>query len=211
VADWVTISSLATAGGTLVLAVATFSSVRSANRSARVAERTLMAGLRPLLMPSRPDDPLQKVGFADGRSLRVPGGGGAAEASGDAVYLAMSLRNVGAGIAVLHGWRFIPELRRSASEPAPPLEEFHRLTRDLYVPVGDIGFWQGVFREPKAEEFNAVETTIRTHQSFMVDLLYSDHEGGQRVVSRYALTPIDDGDWIASAGRHWNIDRDEPR
>ena len=38
-ADWVTISSLATAGGTLVLAVATFSSVRSANRSARVAER----------------------------------------------------------------------------------------------------------------------------------------------------------------------------
>ncbi|HYX86427.1 MAG TPA: hypothetical protein VE777_15760, partial [Gaiellales bacterium] len=125
--------------------------------------------------------------------------------------LAMSLRNVVAGIAVLHGWRFVPELRRSASEPAPPLEEFHRLTRDLYVPVGDIGFWQGVFREPKAEEFNAVETTIRTHQSFMVDLLYSDHEGGQRVVSRYALTPIDDGDWIASAGRHWNIDRDEPR
>ena len=54
-ADWVTISSLATAGdrwrplatagGTLVLAVATFSSVRSANRSARVAERSLLAGL----------------------------------------------------------------------------------------------------------------------------------------------------------------------
>jgi hypothetical protein len=38
-ADWVTISSLATADGTLVLAVATFSSVKSANRSARVAER----------------------------------------------------------------------------------------------------------------------------------------------------------------------------
>ena len=41
-ADWVTISSLATAGGTLVLAVATFSSVKSANRSARVAERSLL-------------------------------------------------------------------------------------------------------------------------------------------------------------------------
>ena len=37
-ADWQTISSLATAGGTLVLAVATFSAVRSANRSARIAE-----------------------------------------------------------------------------------------------------------------------------------------------------------------------------
>ena len=33
-ADWATISSLATAGGTLVLAVATFAAVRSSNRSA---------------------------------------------------------------------------------------------------------------------------------------------------------------------------------
>jgi hypothetical protein len=32
--DWATISSLATAFGTLVLAVATFASIRSANRSA---------------------------------------------------------------------------------------------------------------------------------------------------------------------------------
>ena len=34
--DWVTTSSLATAGGTLVLAVATCSSVRSANGAALV-------------------------------------------------------------------------------------------------------------------------------------------------------------------------------
>ena len=47
-ADWVTISSLATAGGTLVLALATFGSVRSANRSARVAEESLLASVRPL-------------------------------------------------------------------------------------------------------------------------------------------------------------------
>lgn len=43
-AHWATISSLATAGGTLVLAVATFSSVRSANRAARVAEKSLLVG-----------------------------------------------------------------------------------------------------------------------------------------------------------------------
>ena len=40
--DWVTISALATAGGALALAAATYGSVRSANRAARVAERTLM-------------------------------------------------------------------------------------------------------------------------------------------------------------------------
>ena len=46
-ADWVTISSLGTAGGTLVLAGATFSAVRSANRSARIAEQGLQEQRRP--------------------------------------------------------------------------------------------------------------------------------------------------------------------
>jgi hypothetical protein len=74
VADWVTISALATAGGTLVLAGATFASVRSANRSSRVAERSLLATQRPLLMPSRLQDDPQKVGFADGKWLVVDSG-----------------------------------------------------------------------------------------------------------------------------------------
>src|SRR5213592_4355518 len=104
-ADWVTVSSLATAGGTLILAVATFASVRSANRAARVAELSLLAGLRPLLLPSRLDDPPQKVGFADARFFHVAPGGGIAEVTDEAIYLVMSLRNVGSGLAVLHGWR----------------------------------------------------------------------------------------------------------
>jgi hypothetical protein len=52
-ADLATIAGLGTAAGTLVLAVATFSSTRSANRAARVAERTLLLGLRPALVPGR--------------------------------------------------------------------------------------------------------------------------------------------------------------
>ena len=205
-----TISSLATAGGTLVLAGATFSAVRSSNRSARVAERSLMAGLRPLLMPSRPDDPPQKVGFADDRWLRVPGGGGAAEIADGAVYLAMSVRNAGSGIAVLHGWRFTRALQ-SGTESAPPLEEFERLTRDLYVPAGDVGFWQGVIRDPERAELREVSAAIEGRERIVVDVLYGDHEGGQRVVSRFSLMPSADGGWIAAAARHWNIDRDDPR
>ena len=68
-ADWVAISSLATAGGTLTLAATTYASVRSANRAARAAERSLLAELRPLLVPSRLDDPQQKIRFADGKHL----------------------------------------------------------------------------------------------------------------------------------------------
>jgi hypothetical protein len=43
--DW---ASWGTAIGTLVLAAATFASIRSANRSARNAERALQIGLRPV-------------------------------------------------------------------------------------------------------------------------------------------------------------------
>jgi hypothetical protein len=84
-ADWVTISALATAGGTLVLALATFASVRSANRAARVAERSLLAGLRPLLLPSHLEDASQKVAFVGGAYLVVPGGSAIAECSDEAV------------------------------------------------------------------------------------------------------------------------------
>ena len=180
-ADWVTVSALATAGGTLVLAGATFASVRSANRAARVAERSLLAGLRPLLMPSRLDDPPQKVTFIDERVLVTKGGEGAAEASSEAVYLAISVRNAGTGIAVLHGWCFYPERLVGGGTP-PPREEFSRLTRDIYVPAGDVGFWQGTFRDPAAPEFAAASAAIAARTPLTVDILYGDHEGGQRTI-----------------------------
>jgi len=59
-----------------VLAVATFAAVRSANRAARAAERTLQAGLRPLIVPSRLDDSGQKVFFAGGHYTRSCRAGG---------------------------------------------------------------------------------------------------------------------------------------
>lgn len=206
-----TISAIASAGGTLVLAAATFSSVKSANRAARVAEQSLLVGLRPLLLPSRLDDPPQKVSFMDDRYLVVPGGQGAADVSADAVYLAIALRNVGSGIAVLHGWHFYPERRLGADTQPTPLGELTRLTRDLYVPVGDVGFWQGSFRDPTTPEFAAAAAAIGARQPMMVDILYGDHEGGQRMISRYGMLPRDDGGWIVAAGRHWNVDRADPR
>src|SRR4051794_27553412 len=109
-ADWTTISALATAGGTLVLAAATFYSVRSANRAARTAERSLLAGIRPVLVTSRLQDPPEKVGFIDNRWFKVDGGRAIAELSEDedVVYLVIALRNVGSGMAVLDRWDFSP-------------------------------------------------------------------------------------------------------
>jgi hypothetical protein len=210
--DWVTISSLATAGGTLALAGATFAAVRSSNRSSRVAERTLLAELRPVLMPSRLQDPVQKIHFADGKWLATPGGGASVDTSDEAVWLTISLRNAGTGLAVLHGWLLYPErIITSGADSAPPLEDFRRLTRDLYVPVADIGFWQGAFRDPTEPLFAQTRERIEAGEPMTVDVLYGDHEGGQRVVTRFLLSTREDGVWMASAGRHWNIDRDDPR
>ncbi|MEA2617594.1 MAG: hypothetical protein QOE72_3377 [Chloroflexota bacterium] len=208
--DWVTISALATAGGTLVLGVATFASVRSANRAARAAEQSLLVGLRPVLMPSRLQDAPEKIGFVDDHWVKVPGGHGAAQVTDGAIYLAIALRNAGNGLAVLHGWRFSPNRIVGVTERPDPAA-FRQLSRDLYVPAGDTGFWQGAFRDPSEPGFAEARDAITSSRPVTVDLLYGDHQGGQRVISRFGLTPRDDGPWLATVSRHWNLDRADPR
>jgi hypothetical protein len=208
VADWVAISSLATAGGTLALAGTTYASVRSANRAARAAEVSMLAALRPLLLPSGADDPVQRIGFVDGVGVTASGGGAGVEVVDGRVYLALSLRNVGTGIAVLHGARFYPE-RRPGDQPAP-LDEFRRVTRDLYIPPGKMGFWQGAYRD-EADPDREVALAAIERGEFGLDVLYGDYEGGQRVVTRFGSQRQEDGTWSLAAGHHWQIDRENPR
>ena len=246
--DWATVASLATALGTLVLAVATFSAVRSGNRTARAAELSLLTSLRPLLTPSRRSDPVLKVNFGDEKWLRVPGSSGIAEMGGgdgtmgpkDAgLYFSVSLRNVGNGIAVLHGWR-LHTARPQANDEAPPLEEFRMQTRDMYIPPGDVGFWQGALRDLDDPQYEQARKVIEARQEWIVDLLYGDEDGGQRVIGRFRCQPTpwapargpqgaeadprpeagDDrrpeagGDhrvWMLTVARHWSLDRPDPR
>lgn len=210
--DWNTVSSLATGAGTLVLAVATFASVRSANQAARTAERALQAGLRPVLFCSRLDDPSQKIRWGDDHWAHLLGGKATMEESDGHVYMAMSLRNVGSGIAVLHSWRaqvYVP----GANAGPPPVEAFRPQTRDLYVPSGDISFWQAAMRDADDPERPAIIEAIRGRHAVIVDLLYGDHEGGQRTISRFLASPRGDGDgdWLGSVARHWSLDRANPR
>jgi len=44
-----------------------------------------------------------------------------------------------------------------------------------------------------------------------VDILYGDHEGGQRIITRFGMIPRDDTGWLVTAGRYWNVDRPDPR
>jgi hypothetical protein len=207
-ADWATISSLATAGGTLILAVATFASVRSANRAARTAERALQVGLRPVLAPSRLQDPAEKILFADDHWLTVRGGEAVVESSGGVVYLAIALRNVGMGLAVLRGWRLTPEAHQGLGGVAYPtsISEFRTQQRDLYVPAGDVGFWQGALRDGADPALTELQAIATQRKGLTIDLLYGDHDGGQRRITRFVLTPRQESGWLCSATRHWNVD-----
>lgn len=209
-ADWVTISSLATAGGTLVLAVATFSSVKSANRSARVAERSLLAGVRPVLIPSRDDDLVQRVRFGDGVVLEVRGHQAAMDMREDSVYMGLGLRNGGNGLAVIHGWRI--EVGERTGSAAPDPDEFRTQQRDLYIPAGETGFWQGAIRDPQDAARGQVGDAITRGARVMIDILYGDYEGGQRTIARFGVGVDDENEGLrAEVVRYWNVDRADPR
>ena len=133
--DWATVASLATAGGTLVLAVATFASIRSL------------------------------------------------------------------------GWYVQAGLQTARSHPPP--EEFTSQIRDIYLPPGDTGFWQGALRDPAAEVFTTVRGLIEDKGILTVSVLYGNFDGGQRVISQFALR-YEEERWLVSAGRHFQLDRPDP-
>jgi DNA-binding transcriptional LysR family regulator len=211
VADWTTISSLATAGGTLILALATFSAVRSSNRSARVAESALQINLRPLLFPSHDGDRTERIMWVDKHWAEVRGGHASVEIENGTIYLAMSLRNAGSGVAVLQSWYVIPHFAGAQIRELPPIDEFRPQTRDLYVPAGDVGLWQGAIRDRDDPVHAPLVEAIQEPHIFNVLLLYSDHEGGQRTISRFSVSPDEGSVWTNAVVLHWNLDRPDPR
>ena len=208
--DWPTIASLATAAGTLVLAIATFAAVRSSNRSARLAELALEERRRPVLVQSRLDDPLQKIMFRDGHWVRLSGSGAAVENLEGTVYLAMSLRNVGAGIGVLQGWTANAGLQGTDIDHGQE-QQFRRQTRDLYIPPGDVGLWQGALRDPADDANAAIARAADERQTISIELLYTDQVGGQRTISRFLVVPVGEDAWLTTSGRHWYLDHGGPR
>ena len=208
-ADGVTISSLATAGGTLVLAAATFASVRSANRAARVAGCSLLLGIRP---PARVLAPRSGAGRGGGprnraRVFRVAAGTALVEDPGQAIYLAMPLRSVGAGIAVIHG-RYLHAEWDPPRGPAGA-RDFRRQTRDLYVASGDTSFWRGGLYAADERLKAEVRRVLGARERLMLDLLYGDHQGGQRTISRF-IFHFRGARQLIIVLRHWSLDAADP-
>jgi hypothetical protein len=195
-------AQLATAGGTLVLAVATFQSVRSANRSTRIAEESMAMRLQPVLINSRPEDPPERVTFLEGVVMEAAGGTALVEEHDGNLFIVIPLRNVGPGLAVLRAGHVAltdPGVRDLPTDP------YRQLNRDLYVPPGDRGFWQIGIRDADDPFRPAVEQAIRERRRLTVTILYTDHVGGHRAKTQFTLAPQDDGVWHCSVTRHIGI------
>jgi hypothetical protein len=111
--------------------------------------------------------------------------------------------------------RLVPEAGAARGRPHAEPDQFRRQGRDLYIPAGGIGFWQGAVRDEDDVFHAGLVAVIKERRRFAVELLYSDHEGGQHTISLFSVIPRDDRDdpsqWMCSVGRHWNIDRPDPR
>jgi hypothetical protein len=212
-ANWATISTFATAVGTLVLAIATFAAVRSANRSAGVSEAAFRSTLRPVLVTSRLEDPVQKIRWMDDHWARVDGSQGKAELVDGNLYLAISLRNVGSGLAVPMGWHLMEGAQNATVGHSEP-EEFRSQTRDLYVAPGDVGFWQAAIRDRNDPDYGWLSRCVTDAQPFTIELIYGDSEGGQRTITRFGMIPLqveDQTRWYPATALHSNLDRPDPR
>src|SRR5208282_1622965 len=126
----------------------------------------------------------------------------------EVVYLAASIRNVGSGVAVVHGWHINVGLQTERSHP--PVEDFTAQNLDIYVAPGDNGLWLGALREPAADTFTAVVGAFKAGEAMVLNLLYGDMEGGQRVITQITLRCAREF-WLAQATRHFNVDRPDPR
>lgn len=206
-ADTATIASLATAGGT---AVATFMSTRSANRSARIAERALDLNLRPVLIPAHDWDAAERITFYD-EIVQLRGGFATVEDRSGDLYFAAQLRNVGAGIGVLTAWLVeagpdMP-LTSNGALPRPDLDAFVAQQRSLYVPAGDVGYWQGAIREGDADRGDAaaLRQAIDERRRLSLFLRYADQDGGHDTVTRFTLSADENGDWLLGVVRHWTL------
>jgi hypothetical protein len=143
-------------------------------------------------MTPRRDDPPVEVQFADGRVFDTGWGDALVRCEDGVIYLALQLRNSGAGVAHLVGYRLEPEAaqlvtqdprgvaRHRRGDPAPDPTAFTEQQRDLYISAGELGHWQAALRDATTELYATTSEAITSRGRITIDLLY----GASKTVSQ---------------------------
>ena len=170
-----------------------------------------------MLTTPRRDDPALEVQFADGRVFETGWGDALVRCETGIIYLALHLRNGGAGVAHLAGYRLEPEsapsvtddprglARHRRGDPAPEPSAFTEQQRDLYITAGDLGFWQAALRDPTAELYTAMSGAVTSLGRVTIDVLYGDIEDGQSTITRFVLLPSEQDKWRYDVTHRWRL------
>ena len=166
---------------------------------------------RPGHLPPRgpsAEDPLGR------RPLGPPRGAQASvELVDGSIYLAISLRNVGSGLAVIFGWCVHRAGHADITHTEP--EQFRMQTRDLYIAPGDIGFWQAAIREADDPDYAGSEpghprcAALHDRPALRRPRGRAAHHHPLR--HDPASQAEGETKWFPSVARHWNLDRPDPR
>jgi hypothetical protein len=163
-----------------------------------------------VLIPAHEWDAAERVTFYD-EIVQLRGGFATVEDRSGNLYFAAQLRNVGAGIGVLTAWRVEagPDLPLISDDAfaVPDHSTFVAQQRSLYVPAGDVGYWQGAIRAADTDRGDADELrrAIDAKARLTLYLRYTDPDGGHDTVTRYSLMPDENGDWLFTIARHWSL------
>jgi hypothetical protein len=106
--------------------------------------------------------------------------------------------------SVIGAWQPFAGLR--TGDGLDDADGFRQQNHSLWVPVGDVVFRRGSLRD-ETEDSRRIITEADGAGALGGDLLYRDHEGGQRTVSRFTVVPdADGGRWWASTSRPVGFD-----
>ena len=188
--NWVSVSSFATAGWH-ARAGAGHLRLGPVRQPGGPHRRTIAAGEPPSRAravaaagPRREDDVGRRHWAA------VAGGRAAVEIADGNIYLAMSLRNVGSGIAVLHGWWPSGERRLAGTRPRRSRGLPDADARPVHSPRATSASGRAPSEtRGRPRPTRALPMPSPLPRPISIELLYGDHEGGQRAISRFHLVP----------------------
>jgi hypothetical protein len=155
------------------------------------------------------------VQFADGQVFETGWGDALLRHENGVIYLALELRNAGAGVAHLVAYRLEPELghtvtqdprglaRHRRGDPPPDPTTFTEQQRDLYIAAGELGHWQAALRDPATELYTAMGEAVTSLGRVTIDLLYGDIEDGQLTITRFVVLPGEQNKWRCDVTHHW--------
>ena len=104
----------------------------------------------------------------------------------------------------------------AASDPRPPRSSAGT-DRDLYVPAGDVSFWQAAIRDADDPLYGPLRAAIAGSTADQRGPSLRRPRGRAAHHHAFLPRPPRAGDrrgtwlWLCAVVRHWNLDRDDPR